>query len=204
MSWKPAVWMIVMAGTGLAWPSAAAAQSFGIGPRMSFIRGDLVSGTPSERMFGGTVRLATSRHIVFEGAMDFKSQVSTDARTTIHETPLQGSLLLFPVRAAFSPYLLAGYGLYRQTADTVDAAGNPLLDVTLRRSGWHVGLGAELSVARHASIYADYRYRFVHFGSPQPDEDAIHIPGSSVIPALGAVHLSHSGSMWTSGVAFYF
>jgi hypothetical protein len=44
----------------------------------------------------------------------------------------------------------------------------------------------------------------VKFGLPDAGSSEIPIPGSSVVPVLSHVHLSHQGSMWTSGMAFYF
>jgi len=39
----------------------AGAQTFGIGPHLSFVRGDLTTGTPSQRFTGATVRLGAGR-----------------------------------------------------------------------------------------------------------------------------------------------
>jgi len=166
---------------------------------MSVVRGDLASGTPSTRFFGGTMRMASSKHVVFEVAMDYRSQVSDDGLTRLRERPLQGSLLLFPARAAFAPYLLGGYGLYQQTTDTLNATGLTSSSVVERKTGAHVGFGAEVSLGRHAAFFLDYRYRFVKFGTPDPGADPINIPLVS-----DKVQLSHTGSMITSGMAFYF
>ena len=51
---------------------------------------------------------------------------------------------------------------------------------------------------RQAAIFADYRFRFVEFGAPEGGEEPINIP------LLDSVNLSHRGSMWTGGMAFYF
>jgi len=186
--------------TLLAWPSPAAAQGFGIGPRMSIVRGDLPSGTPSTRFFGGTMRMASSKHVVFELAMDFRTQLSEDGATRLRERPIQGSLLLMPARSAFSPYLLAGYGLYQQTTDTLGGpAGAVSSSIAERKTGAHVGFGAEVFLSRHTAFFLDYRYRFVKFGTPDPGADPIDIPLVS-----DKVRLSHTGSMITSGMAFYF
>jgi hypothetical protein len=56
----------------------AAAQTFGIGPRLSFVRGDLTTGTPSSRFTGATMRLQTSRHVGIELAVDYKTTVNQD------------------------------------------------------------------------------------------------------------------------------
>lgn len=199
MSHRALISALFMASV-LAWSTPAAAQGFGIGPRMSIVRGDVPSGTPSTRFFGGTMRMSSSKHVAFEVAMDFRSQLSEDGLTRLRERPLQGSLLLFPARSAFSPYLLAGYGLYQQTTDTLDGLGGTASSsVSERKTGAHVGFGAEVFLSRHTAFFLDYRYRFVKFGSPDPGADPINIPLVS-----DKVQLSHTGSMITSGMAFYF
>src|SRR5262249_46313614 len=97
----------------------AFAQSVGIRPRLSLIRGDLLTGTPSQRMFGGSLRMRSSTHVMIELALDRRIRTTPDGSTQIRETPIQGSLLLFPVRAAFSPYLLGGFGVYTEVTDTL-------------------------------------------------------------------------------------
>ncbi len=109
-----------------------------------------------------------------------------------------------PVHARFSPYLLGGFGAYSQLTDTLDATGKVTSTTTDRKTGWHIGVGAEMLVARHAAIFLDYRFRFVHFGDTPVGAEPITIPGSTLMPGLENVNLSHQGSMWTSGMAFYF
>jgi hypothetical protein len=183
----------------------AAAQSFGIGPRFSFVRGNLSAGTPSTRLVGGTMRIVTGPHTVLEGALDYRSYMN-DARTErTRETPMQGSVLLFLTRRGLAPYVGGGIGLYSQIHDTLNASGLPIASTTEKKVGWHLGAGAEIKVAPHAAFFADYRFRFVRFGEPStPTQEAIHIPGTTVVPVLERVKLSHEGSMWTTGVAFYF
>lgn len=176
----------------------AEAQGFGIGPRMSMIRGDVPSGTPSSRSFGGTIRMQSSRRVVLELAGDYKKVASVDGITRRRERPIQGSVLLFPVRTTFSPYLLGGYGWYHESVDTLDSIGTVVSTVSRRETGAHVGFGAELFLGRHAALFADYRYRFVRFGEPAEGEEEIDIP------IIDQVRLSHRGTMWTSGVALYF
>jgi opacity protein-like surface antigen len=105
------------------------------------------------------------------------------------------SLLIYPSRRRLAPYLLGGYGIYTDTTDALGPTGLVLSSVTARKSGWHLGLGAEFFLTRHASFYADYRFRFVQFGSDASSTEPLHVPGLT---------LSHQGSMWTSGLAFYF
>jgi len=180
--------------------TAAAAQSIGIGPRFSMVRGDLLTNTPPSRFIGGTLRMVTGKHSVLEASMDYRSYVNDAGTERVRERPIQGSLLLFPVRAAFAPYVGGGIGLYSQYHDAIDPnSGLVTLTTVEKKVGWHVGVGAEIRLARHAAFFADYRFRFVRFGAPQDaDSEPINIPG------IDQVKLSHQGSMWTSGVAFYF
>ena len=175
----------------------AAAQSVGIGPRMSFVRGHVPSGTPSTSLFGGSLRFV-QKHTAIELSMDMKTVYSPDRTLRTRETPIQMSLLLYPVRAAVAPYLLGGFGIYRQTLDSVDPSGEVIAGVKTQKTGIHLGGGLEILFSRHVGIYGDYRFRFVQFGTPDPDAEPIDIPG------LSSVNLSHKGSMWTGGVAFYF
>src|SRR5215510_10306222 len=92
-------------------PTAASAQSVGLGPRFSFVRSDLPTATSSTHLFGGTLRLKSSKHIAFEAALDYHSEFSEDKTTRIRQKPFQMSLLVFPARSAFSPYLLGGFGI---------------------------------------------------------------------------------------------
>lgn len=190
----------------LAMPASAGAQAFGFGPRMSFVRGDVPSDTPSTRFFGGTIRMNSSKHVAIELAMDYRSQLSPDGLTRLRDRPFQGSLLLYPIRSTFSPYLLAGYGLYQETTDTIDVTGLVTSSTVARKTGAHLGFGAEILLTRHTAFYLDYRYTFVKFGAADTaaGDQPLNIPGSSIIPGLSSVQLSHQGSMITSGVAFYF
>ena len=178
--------------------SPASAQSIGIGPRLSFVRGHLPSGTPSSSLIGGNLRLLGSRHHAIEVTLD-RRVVYNDPRTArTREMPLQASLLLYPVRAAIAPYLLGGFGIYRQWQETLDSKGLVLTSTREQKTGWHVGGGIELLMNKRFGVYGDYRFRFVKLGEPDPGSEPIKIPG------LSSVKLSHRGSMWTGGIAFYF
>lgn len=180
-------------------PIGADAQGFGLGPRVSFVRGDLSSDTPSTRFFGGIVRMRSSKRVVLELAADYRTERAEDGLTRVKERPLQGSMLLFPVRSTFAPYVLAGYGLYNRTVETLDESGLsiPTQSISERRTGAHMGFGAELFLGRRAAFVLDYRYRFVRFGAAEPGEEPVNLP-------VLRDRLSHRGSMWTSGLAFYF
>ncbi len=194
---QPVRVLLLLLAALVALPVGAAAQGIGLGPRLSFVRGDVPSQTGSTRLLGGILRVRSSRRVVLEAAADFRTERSEDGLSRIRERPLQGSLLLFPTRGALAPYVLAGYGLYSRTTETFDAAGLVIDSVSERRRGVHIGLGAELFLGRRAAFVLDYRYRFVRFGRPEADETAVNLPG------LGG-RLAHRGSMWTSGLAFYF
>jgi hypothetical protein len=176
--------------------SPAGAQGFGIGPRVSFVHGD-GSNAPSNRFVGGTVRLRGTGSIALEGAMDYRSYaVGDDGLERVREVPIQASALLFLSRSSIAPYVVGGIGRYARMTDTLDDTGKVASTTTENRVGWHLGLGVELLLTRHTAFFTDYRYRFVRFGTPQVGAEPINIPGLH--------RLSHEGSMWTSGLAFYF
>lgn len=185
-------------GVALTLAATAHAQGVGIGPRMSLLRGDLASGTPSSRFFGGTLRMRSSPRVAIEIAADYKKTLDADGVFRERERPIQGSVLLFLAKSAFSPYVLGGYGLYHRQLDALDSTGQVVSSVSDRTSGAHLGFGAELFVGRHAALFADFRYRFVRFGEPEDGASPIDIP------FVDRVKLSHKGTMWTSGMAFYF
>jgi hypothetical protein len=188
--------MLMAAGLILL-PASVFAQSLGIGPKLSLVRsGEPAS--PTSRLFGGTLRIMSSKRLALEGTLDYRAEYNADRSGRLRETPLQASLLLFPVRAALSPYLLGGFGVYTRHTDALAASGAVIESVKERRTGWHLGIGAEVFVVRRAAIFVDYRWRFVEFG--KPDEGAESI----VIPGIDSLELSHRGSMWNGGLAFYF
>jgi opacity protein-like surface antigen len=203
MKTRVALWA-ALAVVICAFPAVASAQSFGIGPRFSFVRGNLTTGTPSTRLVGGTMRIVTGGHTALEGSFDYRAFMNEAKTERTRETPMQGSLLLFLVRSTLSPYVAGGLGVYTQMHDTLGPAGVVLTTTSERRVGWHLGAGAEIKFHRHAAFFLDYRFRFVRFGEPAEGAEPIKIPGQTIVPVLEKVKLSHEGSMWTSGMAFYF
>ena len=192
--------------SALALPAPAAAQKIGIGPRMSFVQSGLIEGAPRDRYTGGTLRMWISARTAIEAAADWKSTTSEDATVRIRDVPMQGSLLVYPVRASLSPYLLGGVGWYSQTTQAM-AAGEVLSEQTVRRFGYHGGFGGELRLGRRATVFADYRYRFIRFGEDEvPDGEngagALGIPGVGSL--FDAFRMSHEGSMWTGGLTINF
>jgi opacity protein-like surface antigen len=198
--------LLVAVAAVLLTATSAAAQSFGIGPRFSFVRGDTSTLTPDARFIGATMRIATGAHAVFEGTLDYRSYLNWDGSVRTRETPMQGSLLLFITRRVIAPYVGAGIGLYTQTHETLGPGEITISSTSEKRVGWHMGAGTEIQIVPpHVALFVDYRYRFVRFGDPQTANAApISIPGTTLIPGLQNVKLSHEGSMWTTGMAFYF
>lgn len=189
--------LLAMLASVAAIPSTAAAQSFGVGGRLSFLKSD-VPDAPATRFPGGFLRISSSKHVVLEAALDYRATLSDDKATRLRQTPFQASLLLFPVRKTLSPYLLGGIGIYSEFTDKLAGDGSIIETTQARKTGWHLGGGAELFFGKHAAFFADYRFLFVKFGLPDPDSDPIKIPG------LDGLKLSHRGSMWATGMTFYF
>ena len=186
-------------------PSTAPAQTIGIGPRMSFVRPDPALGTASDRYTGGTLRMKVSPRTAIELAMDWRSTTSDDATVRITDYPLQGSLMLYPVRAAIAPYVLGGVGWYSQRMEAL-AGKEVISQQTVRRMGYHGGFGGELKLGKRASLFADYRYTFIRFGDDETAAGggaaAFLIPGAGSL--LENFRLSHEGSMWTGGIVINF
>jgi opacity protein-like surface antigen len=197
---------------GVIGPGVASAQILGVGPRFSLVRGDVATSTPTMRFVGGTARLKTSTFVSFEGSLDYRTTWNPDRTQRVRETPLQGSVLLYPLRGALAPYALGGMGIYTRTYDVL--ANSVVTQSAMERKvGMHLGFGGEVRLAKHAVVYLDYRYRFVKF-STDPDaspatsgtaaqQSAISKLFGSV-PGLSNLKASHQGAMWTGGVAFVF
>jgi hypothetical protein len=193
-----ASWWVCLAVSMIAVPDVAGAQKVGLGPRITQIRGDGPGATDRTRLFGGTLRIMSSKHVAFEGTIDYRSETDVTGTLRMRETPIQGSILFFPIRRVISPYILGGFGLYTRRFDTLGVAGSVEETVTERQTGMHLGVGGELFVLPQAAVFLDYRWRFVRFGEPGPDEELIDLP------VLDNLKVSHRGSMWSGGLAFYF
>lgn len=196
----------IAAAAALCWVTGAAAasaqgQALGVGPRFSFVRGDVTAETAT-RYAGAFLRMRASDRTSIEIALDYRSVINDDLTERIKDYPIQGSVLLYPVRATVSPYVLGGIGWYSQRVDAL-ASDAVLTSKTTRKVGYHAGIGGEIRVGGRAAVHADYRYTFINFGS---DQSAA--PGAVPIPGLGDLQkrlkLSHQGSMWTTGVSVYF
>ena len=182
-------------GTFLVSPAIVEAQGVGIGPRLTFIRGSAESPDGAQRFSGGAIRFGGGR-TALELAMDFRSDLTADLTERIKDYPIQGSLLIFPVRAKIAPYLLGGVGWYSQRVDTL---GPVQTSRTTRKMGYHGGFGGELRVHRRVGLYGDYRYTFIRFGGEEAEPV---LP--SFIPFARRLKLAHEGSAFTWGASFYF
>lgn len=188
----------------------AAAQSggsgFGIGPRITFVRGSANLPDGAQRFSGAAVRLGGGR-TALEIAMDFRSGVSGDLTERIKDYPISGSLLIFPVRARIAPYLVGGVGWYSQHVQHLGPTEFVVDEQTTRKLGYHAGFGGEVRAAKHLGLYGDYRYTFIHFGE-QPSTTASSggaTPAlSSWIPFADRLRMSHEGSAFTWGATLYF
>jgi opacity protein-like surface antigen len=167
------------------------AQGFGLGGRLSLVRGSVGTSTSAERFLGGLMRLPLSPRSALEISLDRRTESNDSLTERTVETPLQGTLLIYPVRATLSPYVLGGVGWYTQRVEQL-AAGTVTASDTSRRFGYHAGVGGELKLGRHAGVHADYRYTFLKFGGD--DEDSL----------IGRFKPSYEGSMWTAGMTLYF
>ena len=181
-------------------PAWAQGQSFGIGGRMSMIRGDVETDTSAERFTGGHIRARLSPRTAIEIALDRRTETNETGTERLREYPLQASLLLFPVRSVIAPYVLGGGGWYTNRVDTLQNEES-IASETTRTFGWHGGFGAELRLGRHAGAHADYRYTHLGFGDDEPDVAGASAEGES---GLSRFLPSYRGSMWTAGLTIYF
>ena len=197
-------WTIGLLAAVLLAPAPGLAQdggSIGIGPRLTFARGSADSPDGSQRFTGGMLRMGGGRAAI-EIAMDYRSDVTGDLTERIKSYPIQASLLLFPVRARVAPYVLGGVGWYSQNVTRFSAPTGTIVvtDETTRKMGYHAGFGAEVRVHRRIGLHGDYRYTRLRFNDE--DDAPSTIPGW--IPGAERLKLSHDGSMFTWGLAFYF
>lgn len=189
-------------------PAASAQAQIGIGGRFSLVRGDVSSDAGAERYSGGQLRASLSKRTAVELSLDLRTQTNESLTERTRDYPLQASLLLFPIRSTFSPYVLGGVGWYTHRVDQM-AANEVVASQSSRKVGSHAGFGAELRMGRHAALHADYRYTFLRFGSQnliESDTIAGAIARShGATPSSDSRFLpSYQGSMWTAGMTVYF
>ncbi len=207
--WPTAVVLVAVVLTARA--GFAQDSGFGIGPRLTFVRGsaDLPDGT--QRFSGGAMRFRGAR-TALELAMDIRSGVSGDLTERVKDYPFQASMLIYPFRAKVSPYVLGGIGWYTQRVERLSGSQTVLDGQTTRKRGYHAGFGGELRVHRHLGVYGDYRYTFIHFGDSEPTASTGNSSQTSSsegplprwIPYADRLKMSHQGSMMAWGATLYF
>src|SRR5262245_28431193 len=185
---------LLVAAAFLMIATPAAAQGFGVGARLAWIKSDSALDVDSERFFGGQIRLSGAR-VGLEVSLDRHSTSLEALNQKVTETPVQVSLLLKLSSSSFQPYLLGGPGWYYRNVAPLDGSED-LLDDGTHEFGWHAGIGAEIRAGRHVGIHGDYRYTCLDFN----DDDDQEIGGG----IFGKVLPGHKGSMITLGATVYF
>ena len=187
----------------LLFPAQASAQ-FGVGARFAMVRDDAHVDSDSVRFTGGQLRLGMSKRTAIELSMDFKTlEVPGDTIRT-KDRPIQVSLLLYPVKTAFAPYLLGGIGWYKREVQLMDGDTVVSSDSTTE-FGYHGGFGLQIGLGKHAAIHGDYRYTGLKFGDDSEDTAAPKLSDrSSLLGVPSSLLPGYKGSMWTVGFTVYF
>jgi opacity protein-like surface antigen len=178
----------------------AQGQAFGIGGRLSMVRGDVDADTSAQRFAGGHIRAKLSPRTAIEVSLDTHSETNDAGTQRLRSYPVQASLLVFPIRSVFAPYVLGGGGWYTTRFDTL-RDDEVAASETTRQFGWHAGFGAELRLGSHAAAHADYRYTHLRFGDDESDALPVRAEGES---GFSRFLPSYGGSMWTAGLTIYF
>jgi len=167
------------------------------------------------------MRLSPSTAIEVAADYDSKLTRTTSLTQRAKSMPIQASLLMFPIRSVFSPYVLGGVGWYRHSVTTsaqgAQGAQGAATTETIREMGYHAGLGAEMRIGQRMAIHGDYRYNHIRFGGSgsasararRETPNAVSaLSALSSVPGLSAIQeslkLSNGGSMWNWGATFFF
>jgi opacity protein-like surface antigen len=172
-----------------------AAQGFGIGARMAWVKSDVDIDDDSVRFTGGQIRLGLSQRLGVEVSLDRHSETFELLNEKVTETPVQVSLLMRLAGGSLSPYLLGGPGWYTRKVELVDGPGD---GISTREFGWHAGGGLEIRLGKHAGVHGDYRYTFLDFDGDDDEEEEDE--GGFVSRLLPG----YKGSMITVGFSVYF
>jgi hypothetical protein len=210
-------------GAALAAAPAAEAQdggSFGVGPRVTFQRGDSeVPDSSALRLLGGQLKLRLSPAITLELSADYDSSLNENVTERARTLPLQASMLFSPIRlAAVSPYALGGVGWFNHSVTQVTPASPQPTNTGIREMGYHGGIGVEVRAGSRIAIHGDYRYTRIRFGgdnssdlmqpTQQPMQPAPPERALALIPRLTplqeSLKMSHQGSTLNWGLTFFF
>jgi opacity protein-like surface antigen len=200
---------------------SAAAQTFGIGGRMTSISGPespaASDGDSSRtRLWGGFARLHLAGSFGVEAAIDYDSWTNDTETARVRSMPIQVSALLLNPKKTFAPYLLGGLGWYKHRVEALDN-GDAVATASSTDFGYHLGGGLQLKFGRHAAVFVDYRYVWVDAngldgfsGLIKSATSLTSVVGlvSSIAGAGGADEaddgVSRGGSMWIGGLTIYF
>jgi opacity protein-like surface antigen len=185
-------------------PRVANAQTFGIGARLAIVKGadsPLLTDTGKDRArFTGALARVKFGRLALEGSMDQHTVEDDATGTTIKCYPIQASLLYYLSQTKRGLYILGGGGYYLQKLTLTDD-NNELVESSAHSIGYHLGMGIELALSQHLTLFTDYRYTF----SDAPTFEGIT---SSVLSRVGlhgdAEGIDTKGSMWVTGVMIYF
>jgi hypothetical protein len=209
----------------------AQAQGFGIGARMVFVTGadsplQDSSSSSKTKLTGIFARLRASKHVGLEVSYDWRTARDAENTIEVKSTPITVSGLFYLLKGPIAPYVVIGAGWYKTRVDLLGGtAATPVTDppaVTTAETtkfGYHTGLGGELFMGKHASIFVDYRYTFVDIsgfsgilgtaaslltGGYGSIVSSMVGGGSTASSTSTNPNVSHLGSMWTTGMAIYF
>lgn len=184
-------------------PSPAAAQ-FGVGARFAMVKDDARVDSDAVRFTGGHIRLGMSKRTAVELSMDFKTLDLPTESIRTKDRPFQVSLLLYPVKSAFSPYLLGGVGWFKREVQLMDG-DTVISSESTTEFGYHGGFGLQIGLGKHAAIHGDYRYTGLHFGDDDEDNTNANLSDrSSLLGVPSGILPGYKGSMWTAGFTVYF
>ena len=153
-----------LSAAGLLVAAPAAAQGFGIGARMAWIRTDVDADADSVRFTGGQIRLGLSPRLGVELSLDRHSESFELLNEKVTETPIQASLLMRLAGGSFSPYLLGGPGWYSRKVEVIDGsdlrsapASSAGTQAAASRSGWASTSASTATIVTPSSTSATTR-----------------------------------------------
>jgi outer membrane protein W len=147
----------VVAAVLMAAAMTASAQTGDFGLRAGYQR--LADGDGGGSALGGFFRWDWHRVVMFEAALLYHVEevdgAATNAATDIEFIPVQFSAMIYPLRRdyQFSPYLLAGVGVYITRAVQTGVDSESDFDF-----GWHLGLGLDMNLNERVFLEGDFRY----------------------------------------------
>lgn len=144
--------LAVVGAVCLAASMTASAQMGDFGVRCGYQR--LADADNGSFVGGGYFRWDWHRIVMLEAAVLYHVE-EIDAATDLEIIPVQFSGLIYPLRRdyQFSPYILAGMGLY--ISRVVPDAGETDSSTDF---GWHLGLGVDYALNDRVFIEGDFRY----------------------------------------------